>query len=416
MQVQMVAVEDVVVPSGRFRAADEKTVAGIVESLERFGQLQPIIIEKDMSLVDGLHRLEAMKKSGCANIAAVFSEDADDLFLREMELEVNIRRKEMTWQERERAIVALHEMKMSTDPTWTAAQTSALANTYGGETISRSIKLVKMMDAFPELATAKSVHQATSWGNAKAAAVLRVFEVKNNTIDFSDIESKIVLGDSVEVIKSVPDNSFRAIITDPPFGVNYDNRVTAKIGTISDYEDSEDSYERLLSMAPDLYRVLKEDGWLIWFFGISWYSRVKEVFRDVGFIVDEIPVIWDRSDGRTYTTRPDRYFGRGYDVALHCIKGSPEMIQRSKSNVLRIPPLTASDKELLVERPVELYEELIRRLTVPGEKVADFFVGSGSCPAACAKLGRDYFGVERDAERRAFAIQKIFANTPQQGS
>lgn len=415
MQIRIVDVSEVVVPEGRFRQADEKTVAGIIESLDRFGQLQPIIVENDMSLVDGLHRLEAMKKSGRSTVAAVFRDEADELFIREMELEVNIRRKEMTWQERERAIVALHEMKMSLDHTWTAAQTAALAGTYGGETISRSIKLVKMMDAFPELETAKSVHQATSWGNAKAAAVLRVFEVKDNHIDYGDIESKIVLGDSVEVIKTIPNGSFRAIITDPPFGVNYDNRVTDKIGTMSDYEDSEDSYERLLSMAPDLYRVLKDDGWLIWFFGISWYSKVKDVFRDAGFIVDEIPVIWDRSDGRTYTTRPDRYFGRGYDVALHCVKGSPEMIQRSKSNVLRIPPLMGSDKELLVERPVELYEELIRRLTVPGERVADFFVGSGSCPAACAKLGRDYFGVERDAERRAFAIQKIFAHTPQQG-
>ena len=89
------------------------------------------------------------------------------------------------------------------------------------------------------------------------------------------------------------------------------------------------------------------------------------------------------------------------------------MVQRGKPNVLRIPPVSQGDRELLVERPVELYQELIRRLTVPGETVADFFVGSGSCLAAAASLDRDYFGVELDPERRAYAIKKIRANTPE---
>jgi site-specific DNA-methyltransferase (adenine-specific) len=165
-------------------------------------------------------------------------------------------------------------------------------------------------------------------------------------------------------------------------------------------------------MGPDLYRVIKPNGWLIWFLGISWYERVKISFRAAGFTVDEIPIIWDRSDGRAFTTRPDRYFGRSYDIALHCIKGNPEVVQRSKPNIIKVPPISNEERELVVERPVELYAELIRRLTVEGETVADFFTGSGSCLAAAASLKRKYFGVELDQERRAVAIQKVKAYTP----
>ena len=63
---------------------------------------------------------------------------------------------------------------------------------------------------------------------------------------------------------------------------------------------------------------------------------------------------------------------------------------------------------------MELYQEFIRRLTVEGEVVLDLFVGSGSCPAAAASLKRQYLGVELSAERRAVAVKKIQAWTPEQ--
>jgi len=165
-------------------------------------------------------------------------------------------------------------------------------------------------------------------------------------------------------------------------------------------------------MAPDLYRVLHKDGWLVWFFGMTHYELVKKVMRSAGFSVDEIPIVWDRSQGRTFTNVPNKYFTKAYDVALHCFKGDPNIVLKNRPNIIPIPPIEGKERELCVERPVELYEELINRLTIPGQTVADFFVGSGSCPAAAAKLKRNYMGVELNPERRAAAIQKIQAYTP----
>lgn len=413
MKIHTKLLSEIKIPEGRFREADNATVEKIAQSYLKFGQLQPIIVDYQGNLVDGLHRLTAAQLNGMTEIDCVFVEELDELFLREMELEVNIQRKEMTWLEREKAIAALHKIKVQRDPNWGQAQTQAVVGAARQADVSQAIQLTKMIELFPELEKAKSKNQALSWAKSKAKSMLRVDEVKDNKIDYGFISEKIHLGDSVEFIKTLPDGFINAVITDPPFGINYDNRKSGTAGSLTDYEDSEDSYERLLSMAPDLYRVIKPDGWLIWFMGISWYDRCKTVFRDAGFIVDEIPVIWDRSDGRAFTTRPDRYFGRVYDVALHCIKGNPEIIQRSKPNIIRVAPVGNSERETLVERPVELYAELIRRLTVPGELVADFFVGSGSCPAAAASLGRDFLGCEQNDERRSYAITKIKAHIPE---
>ncbi len=393
----------------RFRDATGD-MKGLAESLEKFGQLQPVIVDDNYELIDGFRRLTAIRSLGWDLVTIVKKDSIPELLARELELEVNIRREDMTWQEKARALSELDRLKRAQDPNWTQQATVALAGERPAA-VSEAIKLTNMMELFPEIGKAKTRTQALSMATHKAKQVLRRDAVKNNKLEFGDLESKILLGDSVKVIKLIPAGTFNAIITDPPFGIDYDKQTDEQGHAVNSYQDDAENYRRLLSMAPDLYRVLKPDGWLIWFFGMSWYPEVKDAFKSAGFTVDELPIVWDRTDGRTYTRRPDRYFARGYDVAIHCIKGNPQMIQRGKPNVLRIPPVASS--ELLVERPVELYQELIRRLTVPGEIVADFFVGSGSCPAAAASTGRDFFGVEMNPERRAYALQKIKAHLPE---
>lgn len=397
------------VPRERLRE-DVGDLESLATSLLKFGQLQPVIVDSDGNLVAGYRRMNAAAMNGWTEIEVIIRENMDELDQREVELEENIARKDMTWQERVKSVAEIDRLRRLKDPNWTQEQTAAVAGLQRTR-VTEALQLDKMMKIFPELAEAKDISQAKNWMSSKAQLVTRKIAVDANPV-FTDIDSKLVLGDSVEVIKLVPDESFHAVITDPPFGVDYDKRTEGQSGQLSSYEDSEDSYVRLLSMAPDLYRVVKKDGWLIWFCGISWYERAKITFRNAGFTVDEIPIIWDRSGGRTFTTRPDRYFTRGYDIALHCLKGEPQLVQRGKSNIIRIDPVSQSERELLVERPVELYAELIRRLTVPGEIIADFFTGSGSCLAAAASLQRDFWGCELSAERRAFALQKIQSYIP----
>lgn len=408
-----VAIADIIIPD-RFREANPKAVAERAESFRKMGQLQPIILTEDNHLLAGLHRLLAAKSLGWTHIDAVYQGSLTEIQKREIELEENVSRLDMSWFEKAKAIAEIDKLKREQDPHWSRDMTMAVIGSARPNDVTDAIKITKMAELFPELKNAKSLSQAQSWASSKAASVVRLKEVRSNPADFQEIEEKIRLGDSVEIIKSLPTGSFRAVITDPPFGLDYDKRKAGTEQSVSSYEDSKESYERLLSMASDLFRVIKDDGWLTWFHGPTWTERCKLAFRETGFVVDEIPVIWYRRGGRAFTTRPDRYYGRIYDMALHCLKGNPEMTPygRGKSNVLEIAPIEGEERELLVERPIELYQELIKRLTVEGETVADFFVGSGSCPAAAASLRRNYFGCELDAERRAVAIKKVKANTP----
>ena len=410
----------ITIPDGRFRGEDEE-IADLAASLGKFGLLQPIVVHQEngsYELIAGFRRLTAAKRLGWLQIEAVERDSLTLIQRKEIELEENIARLDMSWDQRVDAIAQIDKLKREQDPNWTQGQTAAVAGKTaaprGSPDVSVAVNMARMIQLFPELRDAKSLNQARSWALSKASSVVRLKEIRDNPVEFQEISEKIREGDSVEIIKSLPSGLFAAIVTDSPFGIEYDRRKAGTEQSVTAYKDDEESYRRILGMAPDLFRVLREDAFLCWFLGPTWWWEAKRAFSQAGFTVDEIPVIWFREGGRGYTTRPDRYLGRIYDMALWCVKGNPEMTEygRGHANVFPVPPVSKEDRDLLVERPVELYQEIIKCITVPGETVADFFVGSGSVPAAAASLRRDYFGVELDPERRAVALKKIKAHAP----
>ena len=59
------------------------------------------------------------------------------------------------------------------------------------------------------------------------------------------------------------------------------------------------------------------------------------------------------------------------------------------------------------QKPVALYEYLIRTYTNPGDTVLDFCFGSGTTGVACVKTGRDFIGIEKESNYFAVAEKRI---------
>lgn len=410
--IHLVPIDEIVVPEGRQREGlgggkeAQTKLKELATSIQKYGVLNPIILRPDKALVAGFRRLNASRLAGLAEVPVRYSDELDAVALEEIELDENVQRQNLTWQEQASAIARIHELRKAQDPNWGQAETAEVTGVQR-DRVSRYIQLTEMTKLFPQISKAKNMFQALSQMTALAKGVNRTQAVKDNPIDYGDLEAKIWLGDSVELIKSIPAESFHHIVTDPPFGINFDSRISDGTDSVTQYSDSAGEYRRILGMAPDLYRVLKPDGFLIWFLGITWYEEAKVAFREAGFTVDEIPIIWDRTEGSTFSRRSDRYFTRGYDIALHCLKGDAELTKRGRNNIFRFKPVAAEDAEQSVERPVELYAELINYLSVRGEIIADFFSGSGSVAAASVSTGRDFFAIEKDPVRRSRAMAKV---------
>lgn len=107
MMIMQVAVDAVMV--GDRRREDLGDIAGLAKSIERFGLLHPIIVDDGARLVAGGRRLAAVKSLGWKTIEARDFGALTEAELRELELEENLRRKDLTPEERSRNLVALAE-------------------------------------------------------------------------------------------------------------------------------------------------------------------------------------------------------------------------------------------------------------------------------------------------------------------
>jgi len=80
---------------------------------------------------------------------------------------------------------------------------------------------------------------------------------------------KVILGDCRKVLKNFKAGFFDTIITDPPYGIDYNN----------DYGVERNIF---LEMEDEFYRVLRENSWLVFWWTVK---RIPEVrFEKFNFV------------------------------------------------------------------------------------------------------------------------------------
>jgi ParB family chromosome partitioning protein len=160
----------------RFRS-DLGDLTALKASMTRVGLLQPIGLTKGNVLVYGHRRLEAAKLLGWKEIPYVYV-DADESNHQLAELEENLRRKDMTWQEEVSAKAELHKLfrKLHGRPKagyrsdlkvpisdsekgWGLQQTAEMLGESIG-LVSQDIKLAKALRKYPDLRKATNKSQA----------------------------------------------------------------------------------------------------------------------------------------------------------------------------------------------------------------------------------------------------------------
>lgn len=121
----------------RDRLRTEKgNVDELAASLQRIGQIHPVLLctidpriggEKTHRLVAGERRFLAAEKLGWTEIEYTTREQLTDDELFEIELEENVKRKDMTWQERTLSIAKIHKLKCHKN--WAEGQQWAIRET-----------------------------------------------------------------------------------------------------------------------------------------------------------------------------------------------------------------------------------------------------------------------------------------------
>ena len=206
-------------------------ISKLAESIKRHGLLHPIVVKKTTvpykyELVAGERRLMSCLLAGMSDIEANFKADIDDIEAKEIELEENIIRENLSWMEECEALRQLNELKVkrygravpgtSNDKGWRVEDTAEAVGMSKTSAI-RDVKLAKDLISNPSLVSRVSKMPKTAARKVlkqEIEADMLRRQVARNELK---IDSSLLHGDCCDLIDTLADNSIDCVITDPPF-------------------------------------------------------------------------------------------------------------------------------------------------------------------------------------------------------
>ena len=231
-------------------------------------------------------------------------------------------------------------------------------------------------------------------------------------------------GDCLELMKSLPDKSVDMVLCDLPYGTT-----ACKWDQVIPFDE----------LWPEYYRLLKIGGAIVLnasqpFTTVMIASNLKRYAYSWS---------WDKKFGANFAQAKRQPLKTHEDICVFSHDGkmpayNPQMITREKPIKLgsnkgmtaAIPLVTNSSYDGKVydekypdsqlhfscredrgmhptQKPVSLIEYLIRTYTHEGMTVLDNCMGSGTTGAACVNTGRNFIGIEMDADYFQIAKDRI---------
>jgi ParB family transcriptional regulator, chromosome partitioning protein len=394
-------------------------------SIREYGLIQPIIISyDDQRLIAGGRRLEAVKRLGWKELLHgrdfVWREELDkenkQLRLQAVELEENLKRKELTWLEQvegKRRLLTLMQgiygqPKMGAptrseraDPNSRGFGVNRLAAMLGENKsiTSQDLELADAVERIPSLRRADTKESARRQMSILGTVVqMKQTAQARASLNPGEAQTKLpwVLheGDFLDNCDKIADESVDLVYTDLPFGVSLSAMSKHSKGLV-EYSDSRESVvSNLAAFAVESFRMLHDNRFAVFFFGYNYYNELVESLESAGFGVNYVPVVWYKHTRSTED--PNKRYANAYDPAIVATKGSPVLIRPGGTNVIDVPAVTSGQKIQIAQQPVTLVERFILDMTAKGAVVCDFCAGSGTTGEAAIRNKREAILFERE--------------------
>jgi site-specific DNA-methyltransferase (adenine-specific) len=248
--------------------------------------------------------------------------------------------------------------------------------------------------------------------------------------------NKLILGDNLEILKSIESDTIDLIYLDPPFFSNRNYEVIwGDEGEVRSFQDGWsggiDHYITWLKeRVEQMHRILKPTGSI--FLHCDWHANahirvniLDRVFGENNFINE---IVWSYKTGGA----SKRMFARKHDVIYFYSKSKHYLFnpQKEKSymmykygfkksdfqidketglqysmvysrDVLEIPSVGSATSERIgypTQKPEALLERIIKCATNEGDIVLDPFVGGGTTIAVADKLKRKWIGIDQSVQ------------------
>lgn len=440
-------------PERQRQEFDPEALQELKNSIEDHGLLHPPVLRREgdaFVLVAGERRLRAMME--IAELGGSFTHGGEvfvdgfvpytdigeltPLEAEEVELDENLKRRDLTWQEHAAAVARLHALRsaqavarqqefpeqtrdeLDTSPRFrphtfadTARELSGRADGSFQDTVRKEILVAAHLDN-PVVAKAKSADEAFKLLKREEERKQNIALAQRVGASFTASAHRLLNVNCLEWMAD-PSNAgtVDVILTDPPYGMGahaFGDGGGKFDGIEHHYDDSYETWRKLMyGEALDgkgwchlAYQVAKPQAHAYVFCDIDRFHELKEFMQEAGWYVFRTPLINVKTNsGRV--PLPDQGPRRQYEILLYAIKG--------KKPVTHIYPdviTTVTDENMShgAQKPVNLYQNLLQRSVRPGDTVLDCFAGTGpifpaahtfQCTAIGLELNPEYFAMSQ---------------------
>jgi site-specific DNA-methyltransferase (adenine-specific) len=208
----------------------------------------------------------------------------------------------------------------------------------------------------------------------------------------TDTTNTIIHGNCIQVMESMPTGSVDFILTDPPYIASYKSRDSKTVL-------NDDNAAWLNPSFAQMHRVLKPNAFAVSFYGWPKIDLFFAAWKQAGFRIAGHIIF-----RKNYASK-SAFVQYRHEGAFLLIKGNPALPTAPLPDVM---DWTYTGNKLHpTQKSINILKPLIDSFTQPGDLVLDPFAGSGSTCVAAQRTGRQYLGIELDANHYQTAITRL---------
>lgn len=355
-------------------------------------------------------------------------EEVDTSTLQQIEFDENVRRKQLTWQERAVAIAKRHKQLKGE----AAVKGQYWSNRETGKLLDVSEAHVDFVMLIAERLNAgdKEINACNSvYDGIKLLTKRREEETERHKMTLvpaqaphimPKVEGELSLPQSekpsVEVWTHCHNMSFQAwaslnpdgivnhIITDPPYAIDMDNIEQAGVGMkVGDVARTHDVMTNLNDMPlwmNECYRLLDKNGFCVWWCDMDNWSYILDLATLAGFAVQRWPITWVKTSP-CQNGSAQYNFTKRTEIAMVMRKKGATLanIGAAVSNVWTGSASVEQAKfGHPFAKPLALHKFLFDAICVKGQTILDPFAGRGTLGVAAVEWGLTPINVEIETE------------------
>jgi DNA modification methylase len=392
LELKEVSLSNLVPPKNPIRKTSKKQTQKIVRSIQRFGNVVPVLITDSGEIVDGVSRFEAAKHLGIDKIPCIDIDHLDEQHIRLLRVSLNKIAATGEFDPLALRLELTYQLEFGTDLTITGFEPPEIDT------------ILEFVDTGPR--EAELLDDPSEWSDLDVSPVTMNGDLwllgKHRVLCANAREQA-----SFDILRG--GQTAALLLTDAPFNVPIKGHVRGSRSNFAEFDEASgemkpaEFVDFLVETLGHGVASLSEDGLVYCFMDWRHLDELRAAFRRLH--LEQINLaVWVKTNGgmgSLYRSRHELVFIGKRRGESHRNNVELGKHGRNRTNVWEYGGANGGARSDVDEfsvhptvKPVALLQDVMLDVTAVGERVVDPFLGSGSTLLAAERVGRACLGME----------------------